>query len=272
MISFLFSSGAIKPTKTLHASDLKVGIPNLLLCIEMAIFGTLHLWAFAWQPYASGNQQDEVTDFYGNGKAMYHGGRYGEKALLDALNPLDLVKAVSRSLRWLFVGRKHRTLDPSYRDDDAIGLNPASPPSSKTPGAGTMPGGISDRYGAAPDEEGAVLLGHAQPNPTAAYSRSGGDLGIAPSLDEIENDSRYYSSNRLSTSSLLEPASHPPRPYSPYDGNSRGPFLTPSDSDQEAGIATCHSPHGSLQEQPPIPMPDPYQPPPLNDDYDHGRR
>lgn len=255
----------------------------------MAIFGTLHLWAFAWQPYASGNQEDEVTDLYGNGKAVYYGGRFGEKAILDALNPLDLIKAVSRSLRWLFVGRKHRTLDPSYRDGDAIGLSPANATSSTTTTAykdagHTMTGGKLARYGSAPDEEGEVLLGHAQPNPTTAYTRSSGDLGIAPSPDEVADDGRFYSSNRLSTSSLLEPSAPSPRPYSPYDGHSHGPYLTPSGSDdihtphhmsgQETGVAAYHSPHDSLslQEQPPIPMPESYQPPPLHDDYDHHAR
>src|SRR3954467_8661554 len=31
--------------------DLKVGIPSLLLCFEMAIFAILHLWAFPYRPY-----------------------------------------------------------------------------------------------------------------------------------------------------------------------------------------------------------------------------
>lgn len=44
----------------------------------------------------------------------YHGGKMGFKALVDAMNPWDLVKATARGLRWLFVGRKKRLADPSY--------------------------------------------------------------------------------------------------------------------------------------------------------------
>ena len=289
MISFLFSSGAIKATKTIHANDLKVGIPNLLICIEMAIFGTLHLWAFAWQPYSSSHLQDDaVTDFYGNGKATYYGGPFGAKALLDALNPLDLIKAISRGIRWLFVGRKKRTLDKSYQNTDPIGLDPtkpSSPSATAYQGPGNMvSGGRTARYGSTPDEEGQVLLNHAQSNPTTAYNRLSGDLGIAPSPDEIENDGRYYSSNRLSTSSLLDPAMHPQRPYSPYadHDHDHNPYLTPSDPDyppryipgQEMGVTTYHSRNSSLQLQDPIPMSEAYHPPPLyDDDYEHhGRR
>lgn len=287
LISFLFSSGAIKSTETIQTNDLKVGIPNLLITIEMALFAILHLWAFAWQPYAAGRSPgDEVTDFYGNGKAVYYGGPFGVKAILDALNPLDLIKAVSRGLRWLFVGRKKRMLDPSYQvDNEAIGLKPTDPTDSADTtaykDAGPMiSGGRSGRRNRSPDEEDAVLLGHPQPNPMA---HSSGNLGIAPSPepDELEHDGheheRIYSSNRLSTSSLLEPkSSHSPRPYSPYDHErSHSPYSMPSD-EQETGLTTTSQfRRDSLQEQVPMPMPEAgaYRPPPLyDDDYDDYER
>ncbi|KAA8570214.1 hypothetical protein EYC84_002531 [Monilinia fructicola] len=54
-ISIMMSAsiGMVTPTKYLAYPDLKIGIPNLLLCIEMAIFSILHLFAFPWKPYAS---------------------------------------------------------------------------------------------------------------------------------------------------------------------------------------------------------------------------
>ena len=113
MISFLTSAGAIKTTSKIQSPDLKVGLPNLLINIEMAFFAVLHLWAFSWKPYSLKNQPSEITDFYGNGKASYEGGPFGVKGVLDALNPMDLIRAIGRSFRWLFVGRKRRTMDPS---------------------------------------------------------------------------------------------------------------------------------------------------------------
>lgn len=43
------------------------------------------------------------------------GGFLGVKAIVDAMNPWDLVKAFARSMRWLFVGVKHRERDSSYK-------------------------------------------------------------------------------------------------------------------------------------------------------------
>ncbi|RHZ44550.1 OSTA/TMEM184 family protein [Aspergillus thermomutatus] len=289
LISFLSSSGAIKANDTIQQQDLKVGLPNLLICVEMAIFSVLHLWAFPWRPYSLANAHaDEVTDFYGNGKATYQGGRWGMKALLDSVNPLDLAKAVGRSIRWLFVGRKKRTLDPSYQNQsEVIGLNTTSNGSGTNvtayQGAGAvMAGSRTAPYGTSPDDEGQVLLSHAQPNPTLPPT---GDL--APPPYDYEHDGRFYSSHdRLSSASLLEPTpSHSPQPYSPYEQYHNNPYGVP-DREEELPLnasnnlpqsqqgATSHHPHEGdyLQEQPPIPMPDPYQPPPVHFDNEHGRR
>ncbi|KAL4890094.1 organic solute transporter Ostalpha-domain-containing protein [Aspergillus ambiguus] len=273
LISFLQSSGAIKATKKINSSDLRVGLPNLLISIEMAIFAVLHLWAFAWKPYSL-----EKGGFLENNKGTYQGGRFGFKALLDALNPVDLVKAIGRSFRWLFVGRKKRMLDPSYQTPtEAIGLNPADPNSTAYEGAGNvMAGGRTGHYSSAPEdqEEGHVLLSHAQPEPTAYPSH----MGPPPSYDDDAHDRYHPWDHRMSTSSLLEPEVHPhdTRPYSPYEPHNN-PYLVPSpapDAHQQTTGLVRHDAHplpyppDTLQEQPPIPLPDSYQPPPA----DHGRR
>ncbi|KAK6812858.1 Organic solute transporter Ostalpha [Aspergillus parasiticus SU-1] len=265
-ISFLFSAGAIKATKKIAEQDLKVGLPNLLISIEMAIFAVLHLWAFSWKPYSIGNIAVEVTDFYGNGKATYQGGRWGMKAFIDCLNPWDLVKAISRSIRWLFVGRKKRMLDPSYRThNEAIHLDGAGETNATAyQGAGAMMNsGRTGRY--TPDEEGQVLLSNAQPDPTA---RPEGDVGLnPPPYDDIDHGHYYPSHNRLSSSALLDPETHSPRPYSPYDNPISNPYIVPSDSesDHHHTSPTAHHnapyPPDALQEQPPMPMPESYHPP-----------
>lgn len=213
----------------------------------MSLFAVLHLWAYTWKVYVSGHPQTaDVTDFYGNGKATYQGGPFGVKAILDALNPMDLIKAVGRGFRWLFVGRKLRMLDPSYQDAN-IGLTAGgqgheeADATSYGGAAGAMAGGRTGRYGRPSDEEEEVLLDNTQPNPTTRYSRRSGDIGTTPSHGDKDDE------------------------FARYDEDSW--------SHQETGIASYHSPHGSLQEQIPMPMPDPYQPPPLHDDdYDHYER
>lgn len=246
-ISLLVSLGAVKETKKMAMADLKYGLPELLINIEMSIFAVLHLWAFSWKHYALKNEGAEVTDFYGNGKASYEGGRWGFNALADAMNPLDLIKAVGRSIRWLAVGRKNRMQDSSYQPhNETIGLE--APESgiinngTAYGGAGTaMSGGRTGRY--AGDEEGEVLLAHAQSNPSTSH------VDASPWEDDLDDYSqghgqsgRFYGHNNSSPYDDIE---HQNTAYNPLDQGSQP-----------------YSATGPLREQVPMPMPDLYQPPP----------
>jgi hypothetical protein len=86
--------------------DIKVGIPSMLLAVEMSIFAVMHIFAFSWKPYDIRNNSDPA--------AKYKGGFLGWKAFLDAFNLWDIVKASARGFRWLFVGARHREMDISY--------------------------------------------------------------------------------------------------------------------------------------------------------------
>ncbi|KAJ6070442.1 hypothetical protein N7467_011761 [Penicillium canescens] len=246
LISLLVSGGAIQANKKIALADLKTGLPEVMINIEMAIFGCLHLWAFSWKPYTL-NNQSEITDFYGNGKTAYEGGRYGARALVDAMNPLDLLKAIGRSARWLVVGRKTRMLDPSYQPQD----QPSQAGSELTTGtayqgaATTMAGGRGGRY--TPDEEGAVLLAHAQPNPEIALT------GTSPYASDFEDHVHDPSTRFYGQSS------------SPYDDSA----LRSHDPLQSDAMAHPYPSDGPLREQVPMPMPDPYQPPPPYPDNHH---
>ncbi|KAL4919482.1 organic solute transporter Ostalpha-domain-containing protein [Aspergillus aurantiobrunneus] len=261
LISFLYSSGAIKSSDKMAAPDIKVSLANLIISIEMALFATLHLWSFPWKPYAVGFHTDEITDMYGNGKATYQGGRWGMGALLDSLNPIDLIRAVCRSMRWLFVGRKKRTQDPSYEHSgETIGLNQTEsavhPADTSYEGAGAlMTGGASARYGQQPDEEGEMLLSHAQPNPST------GDLGtVPPSYDEGDRSQYHFVNNRPESDHVAESGlPHSSRPISPFEEVHYVRSRSPSDSDRNP-YHTRFPSSTELQEQPPIPLPDSYQP------------
>ncbi|KAI1836127.1 hypothetical protein DTO006G1_1315 [Penicillium roqueforti] len=237
LISLLVSEGVLASTEKIALNDFKVGLPELLINIEMAIFGILHLWAFPWECYALYNLPSEVTDFYGNGKVAYQGGRYGERALIDAMNPLDLLKAIGRSARWLFVGRKNRMLDPSYHvQDQSLGLQPPQDGRELTQHGTGTPGGVMGRYGDRPYEEDDVLLANAQSNPEISLT---GTSPYASDLDEFQNPpTRFYE-----------------RSPSSYDDSS------PDNLQSESPIRVS-SPNGPLREQFPIPIPDPYHPPP----------
>jgi len=154
-------------------NDIHVGIPSLLLCIEMALFAILHLWAFPYRhPYANaaelakhkalsatnpstlnntlnGDDLENVSRIdldttpiqgtknrkptgYAKEQPPYEGGTLGIKALIDALNPWDIIKATGRGFRWLFVGVKkrndpvglstlHKVVVPTQEDEQELG-------------------------------------------------------------------------------------------------------------------------------------------------------
>ena len=115
LISFLTSSGAIKASEKIQAPDIKVGIPSMLLDIEMALFALFHLWSFSYRPYVIGSKQhQQIYGQLNEAHAEYHGGPLGIKAIFDCFNPWDLIKATGRSAKWLFRDRKHRMKDVSY--------------------------------------------------------------------------------------------------------------------------------------------------------------
>lgn len=203
IISFLTSSGAIKPSPRISYPDIKVGIPSLLLCIEMAIFSVFHLWAFPWKVYDIRRSQivasESTPGYLPDPKTAYRGGPFGIYAMADVFNPWDLIKAVGRGFRWFAVGRRRREQDISYLPSKQnTGLEPSRSDNSfhrNGPINGTndpinhpYPGANPTRYHPLDDDEDATLLSHAQSvpqsGPDSLYPRPGmrlpdhaGDIG-----------------------------------------------------------------------------------------------
>lgn len=124
----------------------------------MALFAVLHLWAFPWQPYSLNNIKyaNAVPDepLSPLESTSYQGGFLGFKALLDAFNPWDLIKAIGRSARWLFVGRKERQFDPSYQGQPGSSFTVKT-----TPAVTAQERGDTAYLGAAqPGTDGSVMM------------------------------------------------------------------------------------------------------------------
>ena len=229
VISFLTSSGALKASDEFGTPDIKIGIPAMLLCIEMAIFAVFHLWAFPWQPYRVTSKINlaESVPGYSVSSADYKGGFLGTRAMIHAFNPWDLVKAVGRSAKWLFVGRRHRLQDSSYRTartdtGSTLGLQPTGkgdPPSPNAASDIAVNASYKDRQHHHPGQspyatndlsgEGEELLTHAQSNPTSKAlppthrvedrtNANHGDIGVARSDygDDDEEDYKRYESDQ----------------------------------------------------------------------------
>ena len=205
IISSITSTGAIKASNRIQTPDLRIGIPSMLLCIEMAIFSVFHLWAFPWKVYDVRCSQivasESAAGFFPDPKTAYHGGLLGSKALMDAFNPWDIIKAIGRGFKWFLVGRRTRMEDISYKNStQGIGLEPTrnqitafESTSHSFEGASRLThpftqSGKPSRYQQLSEEEDSDrLLAHPQSNPEAPYPRSmerlphfnaGGDIGI----------------------------------------------------------------------------------------------
>ncbi len=187
MISILTSSRLkiVSPTAKIAYPDLLVGVPSLLLCIEMALFSILHLFAFPYTPYSEGLAigtfplSPASGGTKSNDLGPKQGGFLGIKALVDAMNPWDLVKGFARGMRWLFLGRKTRRNDPSYKvtsfdinNENDMVLGPtglANAGYKETQGLPIADEFRKSNFGmpnkTSAEEERAGLVAHAQPNP-----------------------------------------------------------------------------------------------------------
>lgn len=154
LISLLTAEGApIKATEKISMPDWRIGLPSMLVCVEMSVFAVLHLWAFPWAPYDL-KRRDPLM-YRPHEQARYAHGVF--RALLSALNPWDIVKAIGRGTRWLFVGVRKRTSDPSYKAK----LETSEASTTELPIVVTGKGGSAD-------SDTANLLSNAQANPYAS--------------------------------------------------------------------------------------------------------
>lgn len=79
----------------------------------------MHIFAYPWKPYSTKHMSSDPLMApgigYSGGAPKYQGGPLGIKAILDAANPWDIIKALARGFRWMFVGARYRHQDVSYQ-------------------------------------------------------------------------------------------------------------------------------------------------------------
>ncbi|PHH88941.1 hypothetical protein CDD83_6861 [Cordyceps sp. RAO-2017] len=124
VLSFVSAKHSDNRSRVLAYADVKVGLPALLLCIELALFAVLNLRAYPSKPYLDeapiSHYPDPDPERLNsqpprlNMRSPRSGGPLGILAIVDALNPWDFVKAFARGIRWLFCGVKRRNEDTDY--------------------------------------------------------------------------------------------------------------------------------------------------------------
>ncbi|PNY23637.1 Transmembrane protein [Tolypocladium capitatum] len=228
----------VHPNDVLAYPDLKVGIPALLLCVEMACFAIMHLWAFPYAPYVAGApatfypvpDTDKGSPSVENGRSPPSGGFMGLLAIFDALNLWDFVKAFGRGMRWLFCGLRRRKEDISYKLNRGDALDMDNLPEGKE-GPGTYdamrpaPPAAPGRYGSPMQldtayhggavhggiDESVALMDNLQPNPEARSLRRDSP---SPLRGPRRDDSPPYG----------QPPPHVPQDYyDPYRGQTAAP-------------------------------------------------
>ncbi|KAF4339938.1 hypothetical protein FBEOM_6163 [Fusarium beomiforme] len=96
IFTILDDQNVLKPTDTLTYADVHIGIPNLVICIEMVPLALFFMVAYPWNVYMHNHGRGNFAKLeQGNGREMsYQGGPLGIHAWLAMLNPSDSIKAI----------------------------------------------------------------------------------------------------------------------------------------------------------------------------------
>ena len=106
LFSILSSTGAVKPSSTLSFDDFYFGIPSILICGEMVLFSLFNFYAYPIKPYTFTSGNSAIESKSPKGGAHYYGGFLGIKALLAALNPMDIASGLALAVQYLISSRK----------------------------------------------------------------------------------------------------------------------------------------------------------------------
>ncbi|KAI8654182.1 hypothetical protein NCS56_01374800 [Fusarium sp. Ph1] len=90
----LTDKGALKETNTLTFADLHIGIPNMIICIEMVPLSLLFMWAYPWRVYLDSYSIDDAEEHPGRPLKSYQGGPFGIHAWLAMINPSEIFRAI----------------------------------------------------------------------------------------------------------------------------------------------------------------------------------
>lgn len=98
LFTILRDTNIMEPTEYLTYADIKVGIPTMVLCIEMVPMAILFHYAYSYRPYYL-DQRQAVLQATGSPTGSqpplgsYQGGFLGWRAILQAIDPRDYIHA-----------------------------------------------------------------------------------------------------------------------------------------------------------------------------------
>lgn len=243
VISFAASShGPLQPNDKLSYPDIYIGIPSVLLVVEMAFFAILHVFAFHWKPYSlkhgaaaytrSGHSvENGAPTTLPLSSRRYRGFWY---AMYDSFNPWDIVKASARGLRWMFVRYKVRHADPSYE------------PAHKLASSGKEDGNTSPGAGGGDAELSHPASSTANLGTTITITTVGdSSFHVPPTIKttpQAEDDTAGLLSNSAQPGRSHSPP--PPSPLSPISYNGQDSHYFPPAPQVDGGLG--HGPADAM--------------------------
>ncbi|CAM1501442.1 Fc.00g034260.m01.CDS01 [Cosmosporella sp. VM-42] len=105
---------ALKPTKTLTYADVNIGIPNLLICVEMVPLSVFFIWAYPWTVYSCTNASLSLEGANGpvNFRQTYQGGPLGIRAWIEMFNPTEITRAILFGIQ--MIGNRGTNVEDGY--------------------------------------------------------------------------------------------------------------------------------------------------------------
>ncbi|WYZ35072.1 hypothetical protein EsH8_I_001348 [Colletotrichum jinshuiense] len=129
----LRDTGSLNATSTLSWADLRIGIPSMLICIEMLPLAAFFHYAYSHRPYVigSGNVRRPLAgDLEAYEPQSYSGGPAGLWALVEMWNPMEIVEALRFGLQLKMEERKQQRSQKGWepaREQQASGDEEMTP-------------------------------------------------------------------------------------------------------------------------------------------------
>ncbi|KAJ5376953.1 hypothetical protein N7509_013839 [Penicillium cosmopolitanum] len=118
IFAILRTANTLNPTAKLSYADVNIGIPNLIICLQMVPFALFFPYAYSVSPYLS------VDSYH-----PYHGGFLGVNAWIGLFNPMEILRATAFAFGMAAELRKdgaiERAGDTGYYARQGHGGNPS---------------------------------------------------------------------------------------------------------------------------------------------------
>ncbi|KAF9871477.1 duf300 domain-containing protein [Colletotrichum karsti] len=107
----------LNPTPMLTWADLNIGIPSMLICIEMFPLSIFFHYAYSYRPYVIGSGRSRrpiAGDLEAYEPQTYSGGPLGFWALIELWNPMEIVEAIRFGLHMKAEQRRQKNAQKGF--------------------------------------------------------------------------------------------------------------------------------------------------------------